>query len=57
MERYEFDGFTFGSHGTYVLQICVNNKDQSRTNYSTKIEFELTPEERVALITHLATIK
>lgn len=57
MERYTFDGFMFGNHGTYVLQICVSNQDQSRTNYSTKIELELTPEERVALITHLATAK
>ena len=57
MERYEFGGYEFGSNGMVVLQICVNNIDQSRTNYSTKIEFELTPEERTALIAHLVLIK
>jgi hypothetical protein len=56
MERYTFSGFTFGNDG-FVLQICVNNADQSRTEYSTKVEFELTEAERVALITYLITLK
>jgi hypothetical protein len=56
MERYTFGGFTFGNDG-FVLQICVNNLDQSRTEYSTKVEFELTNAERVALITYLVTLK
>ena len=56
MERYTFGGFKFGTNG-FVLQVCVNNADQSRTEYSTKVEFELTDAERVALITYLVTLK
>jgi len=52
-KKYNFGGFTFGDKGLAVLNIQVLNHAENSTNYSTEIGLELTPEERVELITHL----
>jgi hypothetical protein len=49
--RYDFDGFTFGSNGLFQLTV----KTLTKSGYGHTVEFgiELTPEERQALITVL----
>ena len=48
--RYNFGGFSFGDKGLAVLVIQVLNHTQIGTSYSTEINLELTPDERVELI-------
>ena len=52
-KRYTFGGYSFGSKGLAVLNINVLNHTENGTTNSTEIGLELTPEERVELITHL----
>ena len=56
-ERYNFGGFSFSGVGQnyYVLQIQINNFSKIGTSYTTKIEIELTDEERLVLMKNLMT--
>ena len=54
--RYNFYGFGFGLLGNSVLKIEVLNHTENGTRYSTEIGLELTPEERVELITALVKL-
>ena len=56
-ERYNFGGFTFSGteQNYYVLQIQINNFSKIGTSYTTKIEIELTDEERLVLMKNLMT--
>ena len=55
-KRYVFGGYGFGSNGLVVLDIEILNHTETGTSYSTEIKLELTPEERVELITHLVKL-
>lgn len=58
MKRYNFSGFSFGKDGTVIFQVEVlNPSSEFGTFYSTKVELELTPEERTELVTKLISIK
>lgn len=55
--RYNFGGYKFGSNGLVVLVIQVNNFTSNGTaGYSTEISLELTPAEKIALITNLVEL-
>ena len=54
--RYNFYGFTFGMAGNSVLKIEVLNHTENGTRFSTEIGLELTPEEKVELITALVKL-
>lgn len=54
--RYNFYGFTFGMNGNAVLKIEVLNHTENGTRFSTEIGLELTPEEKVELITALVKL-
>lgn len=49
-KRYNFGGYSFGDNGLAVLRIEVLNHTETGTTYSTEINLELTPDERVELI-------
>ncbi len=55
-KRYNFGGFGFGDKGLAVLTIQVINHTETGTSYSTEIGLELTPDERVELITNLVRL-
>jgi len=55
-KRYNFGGFGFGDKGLSVLTIQVINHTETGTSYSTGLELELTPDERVELITNLVRL-
>ncbi|NBR62563.1 MAG: hypothetical protein EBT86_13235 [Actinobacteria bacterium] len=52
-KRYNFGGYSFGEKGLAVLNVQVLNHTENGTTYSTEISLELTPDERVELITNL----
>jgi hypothetical protein len=52
--RYEFDGFTFGTDGDFNL--ILKNVPESGIGYYSKLEIELTSEERLELITVLINL-
>lgn len=49
-KRYNFGGFTFGDNGLSVLRIETINHTNSGTNYTTEINLELNPDERLELL-------
>ena len=57
MKKYNFTGFTFGKDGEMVFRVEVLNHTEIGTSVSAQIDLELTPEERLELITNLLNIK
>lgn len=57
-ERYKFNGFTFGGtvNRFYNLRIEVVNHTGIGTSCAVGFAFELTNDERLALINHLASV-
>jgi hypothetical protein len=52
-KRYSFGGFSFGSAGDFNLKIQVLKDDYG---YTTEISLELSPAERLELLTTLVTL-
>ena len=55
-KRYVLGGYGFGSQGLVVLDIEILNHTETGTSYSTEIKLELTPEEKLELLTHLVKL-
>lgn len=54
--RYVFGGYGFGMNGLVVLDIEILNHTETGTSYSTEIRLELSPEEKLELLTHLVKL-
>jgi len=57
MKKYNFTGFTFGTHGEMVFRVEVLNHTEHGSSVVAQIDLELTPEERTELVTNLIGIK
>ena len=57
MKKYNFTGFTFGSDGEMVFRVEVLNHTEQGSSVVAQIDLELTPEERMELVTNLLNIK